>query len=210
MNLDDWIALTPDQRNAERAQWGRHDPIEDGDEPWADLLCEACNRFTQEYAQHPLINRIDRGAVRILVTTALYPAQFIEELPSRYCGFLVEQDPINGRRDHYLRYWRILFSELLGWSETQINGWAMRWDDDLNGRNGSMFYHEDVYYYALPEIVCASGAALNFPRHTTLRALHDAIQYNASTPIWLSPVDWNAVRVRVNGILDPLGGRLPR
>lgn len=210
MNLDDWIALTPDARNAERANWGHHNPIEDDEQPWGGLLYEACMRFRREFGQHPLINRIDHGAVRILVTVALYPPQFIEDIPSRYCGFLVEQDPINANRDYYLRYWRILFGELLGWTETETDDWAMRWDDDLNGRTGSMFYHEDVYYYVLPEILNASGASVAAPMHSIFRALEDAIQFNASSPIWLSPVDWNAVRERVNDVLTRHGGKLPR
>ncbi len=100
--------------------------------------------------------------------------------------------------------------ELLGWSDAQINEWALKWDDDLNGRNGSVLSHEDVYYYAVPEIVHASGAKPDGPVHSTLRALEVAIQYQASSPIWLSPVDWNAVRARLNDILVPIGGRLPR
>jgi hypothetical protein len=210
MNLDEWTALTSDQRNAERAKWASHDPDGDDDEPWADMLCEACTRLGQDFGQHPLINRIDHGAVRILVTTAQYPPQFLEDLPSRYCGFLVEQEPINAMRDHYLRYWRILFSGLLGWPDAQTNDWAMQWDDDLNGRVVSMFYHEDEYYHAWPEIVRESGAESGMWLLKTLRAFKDAVEYRASSPIWLSPVDWDAVRGRVNDILAPHGGQLPR
>ncbi len=73
------------------------------------------------------------------MTTAQYPLEYLEELPGRYCHFLVEQEPINANRDYYLRYWHLLFENLLGWPEAKTNEWAATWDDELNGRNGSFF-----------------------------------------------------------------------
>jgi hypothetical protein len=211
MTLDEWTALTSGQRNELRAVWGRYDPINDGDEdPSVALLEDACYRFRKEYGQHSSINCISVGAARILVTTALYPVQFLEELPPRYCGFVVEQHPINATRDYYLQHWQILFRELLGWTAEQTDAWALRWDDDLNGRRPlSFFYHEDEYYYVIPEIVRASGAAPVTSMLGLLQPLQDAIQSGASRPIWGSPVDWDAVRTRVNAVLAPHGWRLP-
>lgn len=209
MTLDEWIALTPHQRNAHRAYWGRHASIEDGEPPWGDLLREATRRFKKEFGEHPLINRIEvSAAIRIHVTTALYPPQIIEEIPDRYANFLVEQEPVNASRDFYIRYWSILFEELLGWSEIESRDWALRWDDDLNGRTSGFFYHEDVYYYVLDTIVWHSGVNRK-PPSGLFGEIESAIQMNASRPIWLSPVDWNAVRARVNGVLATVGGKLP-
>jgi hypothetical protein len=209
MNLDGWMTLTPDERNAARAEWGRHDPILDGDELWSSILEEATRKFAIEYRRHPMINRITCGAGRILVTTALYPLQYLEDVPSRYCHFLVEQEPINGSRDYYLRYWRILFENLLGWSDAQTSEWAMRWDDDLNGRNGSMFYHEDIYYYAMPQILESSGIRTNGMIGKLKINVQDAIQKGQSWPIWGSPCDWALIRSRVNAILNEQQGKLP-
>lgn len=210
MTLDDWIALTSHERNVHRADWGRHDSIEHGEPPWGDMLREATRRFKRQFGEHPLINRInDSAAISIHVTTALYPPQLIEEIPARYCYFVVEQEPINASRDYYIRYWAILFDELLGWSDVQSRDWALRWDDDLNGRNGGLFYHEDVYYYVLDPILFHSGVR-HQPPNSLFRELESAIQVNASTPIWLSPVDWDAVRARVNSVLATIGGKLPR
>lgn len=210
MTLDEWIALTPDERNVHRADWGRHDSIEHGEPLWGDLLREATRRFNKEFGEHPLINRIeDSASISIHVTTALYPPQLIEEIPDRYCYFRVEQEPINASRDYYIRYWMILFAELLGWSDDQSRDWALQWDDDLNGRNGGLFYHEGVYHYVLDPILFHSGVR-HRPSNSLFRKLESAIQASASTPIWLSPVDWDAVRARVNSVLTIVGGKLPR
>lgn len=209
MNLDDWIKLTPDERNVARAAWGSHDAVRDGEELWSSLLGEATRRFSNEYSHHPLINHIDCGAGRILVTTALYPMQYLEDVPSRFCHFLVEQEPINGSRDYYLRYWRILFGNLLGWSDAQTNQWAIRWDDDLNGRTGSMFYHEDIYYYAIPQILASSGIRTNGMIGKLGMDVQDAIQKDHSWPIWGSPCDWTLIRNRVNAVLNERSGKLP-
>jgi len=208
MTLDEWIALTPDERNIKRKKWGCADSVEPSEEAW-ELLQEACNRFSEKYCPHPLINKVSPAGDRISVTTALYPCQIIEELPSRFCAFPVEQFAINLNRDSYLKSWNILFAGLLGWSETQTKQWAQEWDDDLNGRDNSMFYCEDDYYYALPEIVKVSGGELPSRPYELLNDLKEAIELNASSPIWLSPVDWEGVRTRVNKILQTVGGRLP-
>jgi hypothetical protein len=210
MTLDEWIALTPHQRNVHRADWGRHDSMEHGEPPWGGLLREATKRFQSEFGNHPLINRIeDSAAICIHVTTALYPPQIVEEIPDRYCHFLVVQEPINASRDYYIRYWAILFEELLGWTEAQSRDWALRWDDELNGRTDGLFYHEDIYYYVLDTVLLHSGVNRQ-PPIGLFREIESAIQLNASSPIWLSPVDWNAVRNRVNDILSAIGGKLPR
>ncbi len=209
MKLDDWLALTPEQRNAERAAWGRHDSILGGEEPWLSLLEEATRRFKQEYGSHPLVNRISCGGGRIFVTTAQYPLEYLEELPGRYCHFLVEQEPINANRDYYLRYWHLLFENLLGWPEAKTTEWAATWDDELNGRKGSFFYHEDVYYYALPEILVASGIHYQNRPANLERDIQQAIQQGHSQPLWSSPCDWNLIRNRVNTVLAKWHGKLP-
>jgi hypothetical protein len=209
MNWDDWINALPGDRNAIRMQWHQRDCIRDPTEPWADLLKIAERKFAAEFEKHPLINRIASRDCRILVSTALYPPQFIEDIPGQYYHFLVDQHPINADRDHYLRYWSILFGELLGWTESDTHDWAKRWDNEMNDRVLSFFYHEDVYYYAAPQILVSSGLATLV--HDTLlqRRIEDAIQKGHSSPIWGSPCDWDLVRERVNAVLQPFGGILP-
>jgi hypothetical protein len=213
MTLDEWIGLSPAERNEHRRSWER-----DSGE-WLDLLRAAHARFEAEYKSQPLINYIGYskwyGAAyepSILVTTALYPPQLIEELPDRFCTFRVAQEAILGVRDEYLRYWMLLFRELLGWTEAQTLDWARSYDSDLNGAHNQLFYHEDPYYYALPEVVRQSvppEQTQGWPLIDLTGDVCKAIRSHGSEPIWLSPYDWDAARSRVNVVLDKVGGRLP-
>jgi hypothetical protein len=213
MTLDEWIMLSPAERNEHRLHW-EHDCGE-----WQDLLTDARGRFEARFGSHPLIRHIGQYASAeydpaISVTTALYSPQIIEELPDRFCTFRVAQTPILDSRDFYLRYWVLLFAELLGWTKEETLEWAHQWDDDLNGRNGfSWFYHEDAYYYVLPVVVSKSISTDSRDTHhriTLCEEICNAIRSHASEPIWLSPYDWDAARARVNAILSKVGGRLPR
>jgi hypothetical protein len=56
MTLDQWIELSPEDRNALRRRWD-HDG---GD--WIDLLSDARARFEAEFGSHPLINQISQCA----------------------------------------------------------------------------------------------------------------------------------------------------
>jgi len=216
MTLDEWIELSAPDRNALRRGWER----DSGD--WMDLLSEARARFEAKFRSHPLINYIGQSAWHaasyepsILVTTALYSPQLIEELPDRFCTFRIVQEQVLDNRDHYLRYWVLVFNELLGWPEAQTRRWACKWDDGLNGRDGAMFYHEDPYYYALPVVILESLRASQPEAPFSVRwklfsEVLQAIRSHGSEPIWLSPYDWDAARERINVVLSAAGGRLPR
>jgi hypothetical protein len=214
MTLDEWIEISPGDRNSHRRLWERDRG------GWIELLSEARARFETRFRSHPLINYISQSAWHeasyepsIIVTTALYPPQVIEDLPDRFCTFRVVQDQVLGNRDFYLRYWALLFSELLGWSEPQTREWARKWDDDLNGRKGSMFYHEDPYSYALPTVIRESLPAAQLEARRWMPLVEEArraIRSHGSEPIWLSPYDWDDARLRINTILKEAGGRLPR
>jgi hypothetical protein len=125
MTLDDWVALSPTERNSLRRDW----PQEGGE--WLGLLEEACSRFAAEYGGHSLINAIDSSAWHaasyepsILVTTALFSPEVIEELPDRYLTFRVVQLQIEGNKQAYLRTWKLVLGQLLGWSEERVRAWA--------------------------------------------------------------------------------------
>lgn len=213
MTLDQWIMLSPTERNEHRLHW-EHDRGE-----WQDLLTDAYKRFERQFGSHPLVRHIGKSASAeydpaIIVTTALHSSQIIEELPDRFCTFRVQQTPILDTRDHYLRHWVLLFEELLGWPKERTLKWAQCFDDDLNGRKGfSWFYHEDPYYYALKIVISESIPAEipDFHQRSKLEEdIYNAICSHGSEPIWLSPYDWDAARVRVNAIFSKVGGRLPR
>jgi hypothetical protein len=76
-----------------------------------------------------------------------------------------------------------------------------------------MFYHEDPYYYALPVVIRESVPAGQVPAGGLMALYTDvlrAIRSHGSSPIWLSPYDWDAARERINAVLSTVGGRLPR
>jgi hypothetical protein len=205
LTLDEWTALTPGERNRERRTWPRDEGY------WLDLLHEATDRFKGEFGGHPLINHIDHSAwysaasePAILVVTALWSPQRIEELPDRYHTFGVLQEPILGNKDCYLREWNLVLGELLGWSETRVREWARQnWEDGLDGKD-SVFYHEDPIAYVvdllIPQPIRERVCGLPYVQ---LRShLHQAIQRYGSSPLWLSPYDWKGARERIDAILS--------
>ena len=136
MTLEHWMSLTPAERNAERRNW----PTE-CDHYWHDLLDEACERFKREFGSHPLINHIAPTVWHaplhepgIIVTTALWSPQRIEELPDRYCTFGVHQKPIEDNKDHYLKTWTLVLGELLGWPPEKARDWARIWGNGWRAR----------------------------------------------------------------------------
>jgi hypothetical protein len=104
VTLDEWIELSPAERNERRRHWlydpeglalrkqelavGRHAA------EWSDLLSNACILFKAKFGSHPLINHIGQSVqIRsqeepsIIVTTGLHTPQLIEEVPDRFCTF---------------------------------------------------------------------------------------------------------------------------
>lgn len=213
MTLDDWLGLTPAARNTERRSWSETEGV------WVELLDEALARFNDEHLPHPLINRVSGSATSrgwdmpgILVTTALWQPQLIEELPARYCHFPVVQHPIEDLKDTYLKTWKLVLGQLLHWSEPQVREWArVRYEDDLDGKT-DWFYHEDALEYALNELVPTElsrrlrGQQSWFDLRDRVRK---AIERHGSRPLWLSPYDWNGARDRINCILGEYETRLP-
>lgn len=215
MTLDEWIELSPVERNNHRRGW------ECNRGEWTDLLATAQARFETAYKSHLLVNLISRSGWHgtsnepsILVTTALYTPQRIEELPDRFCTFRVVQEPVLDNRDHFLKVWSIVLNEMLGWDESRTLKWAERWDDELNGRKAaSMFYHDDPYTRILPLIVAESVPPDSLRGYQDIElqnAVCRAIRSRGSEPIWLTPYDWDAARFRVNDLLGQIGGQLPR
>src|SRR5262245_218820 len=145
MTLKDWVSLTPEERNRLRREWPRSGGY------WPSLLQEACRRFRKDYGSHPLINAIHTSAWHaasyepsILVTTARFSPQVIEELPDRYLTFRVVQHQIEDNKQTYLKTWTLVLGQVLGWSEREVREWAKEnHEDGLDGKDGGMFYHED-------------------------------------------------------------------
>jgi hypothetical protein len=215
-SLDQWVALTPDERNRLRREWSGYDEYflnqdwmrEEG--YWVHLLHEATERFKAEYGAHPLVNHVSHSAgltagmpyePGILVTTALSTLQRVEELPDRYLTFAVYQEPIADTRRYYVRTWELVLGHFLGWTEQRVRDWAREeWGDELDGKNGGLFYHWSETHY-VARLLIPAGAADELDAMARLR-LGDAIEHALGRPLSEHPYDWAAARERVRQAID--------
>lgn len=219
-SLDEWVALTPAQRNRLRREWSGYDEYflnqnwlrEEG--YWIVLLAEATERFKAEFGTHPLVNHISfmpRITVAyepgIVVTTALSTLQRIEELPDRYLTFAVYQEPVADTKRYYVRSWELTLGHFLGWNEEQVRTWAQeKWGEWLDGKFGSLFYHEDEMHYVTPLLVPPEVAERLDPDE--LRQLHRQIHQSVRSPLSEHPYDWDAAKERVGkAVKDALAGK---
>lgn len=207
MTLDEWIALSPDERNEIRFGWTwRYGDADTGRARWEKeglpLVSEAADRFRQENGKHPLINHIapnvslfGNSEPAIHVVTALFPPQRIEDLPDRFATFAVQQEPILSNKESYLIYWRLVLGEFLGWTPQQVDDWAAeKWLDGLDGKDG-LFYHEPPCYYI--ELLLVPNDIKPYVRSDEVC---DAI----GEPMSRTPYGWAAAKERVRLVIERL------
>jgi len=161
-----------------------------------DLLKAARERFEAEFGNHPLVNHIGTSAWHapgyepsIILTTALWPPQRIEELPDRYLTFRVAQEPILANKDYYLRTWTLVLGQLLDWSPEQVREWARtNYERDLDGKE-VWFYHEEPMKYIVPLLVTErlQERLVGLPSVKLQQKLVAAIDQYGSRPLWESP-----------------------
>jgi len=230
MNLDEWLELTSEQRNEIRSKW-RYEW-----DKWSHLLFQAEDRFTAEYGNHPKIglisaaylargkdSAVDQDIVttepKISVTTTLRLPEMIEELPSRFAHFTVEQHPFADTIDFYIEVWSSILKNLLHWSEIQIKDWVDKNYADNLAVKKIIFTHEPpcsyitsiLCSYITPVLLSKSKIGLN-----NLLKLREASQeidrilkaeFQFSRPI--EEINWPALRTDINKILREFGESLP-
>jgi hypothetical protein len=218
MTLDEWIDLTPAERNRLRFEWrDRDDRGRERSSAWDEmgqpLVDEAARRFGLEHEGHPLILyvrpavRCDTGEPGIHVGTNLFSPQIIEELPDRYLTFAVSQQPALDGKVYYLEYWTRVLGELKGWSPEQVQSWATKWKDGLVGKD-SWFFHEAPGWY-LSRLLVPSAAADRLDHLRLMRLQNEiqmAIENRGHGPdVIAEGYDWEAARARVKAVLDTVG-----
>lgn len=215
MTLDQWIALSPRQRNRRRSQW----PPDRG--YWIDLIDEAHQRFKREFGNHPLVNYVsfqlrlsEMQEPVISVTTALRSPQILEELPDRYCTFRVVQEANGRRKRRYLDFWTLVLGKLLRWPKSKVRQWARKHHNVINGI-GSFADHRTPLDY-IPEALIVGTLGRRLPADAQLnveRRLARALErWDPATPLPIySPLqsnyDWAAARARIKKILSPFLSR---
>jgi len=222
MNLDEWLKLTSEQRNEIRSKW-RYEW-----DKWSHLLFQAEERFTSEYGNHPKISLISPSRLacgknpgtsknivisepKISVTTTLRSPEMIEELPSRFAHFIVEQRPFADTRDFYIEVWSSILKNLLHWSDIQIKDWIDKnHADNLTGKG--------IIFTNLPP--CSYVASVFLPKskiglHNLLkfREAHQEIERILLTEFQpfrpIEQINWSALRTDINKILREFGESLP-
>ena len=134
MSLDEWNALSLDEREERRKRWiprtragAEHRPDE---VEWQGLVMEAERRFSARYHDLPEILRIDSSCwfddqhpVAILVRTRLSESHYLQEIPDTFQAFPVEQEPLGDEIEAFKRTWTAVLSRLFDWSDDAIRDW---------------------------------------------------------------------------------------
>jgi hypothetical protein len=222
MNLDEWLELTSEQRNEIRSKW-RYEW-----DKWSHLLFEAVDRFTSKYGNHPQIGLISAAYLargkdcaasqdivitepKISVTTTLRLPEMIEELPSRFAHFTVEQKPFADTRDFYIEVWSSILKNLLHWSDIQIKDWMDKNHADNLAGKGIMFTHLPPCSYIASVFLPKSKIGLhNLLKFRKARQEIERIliaEFQFFRPI--EEINWSALRTDIDKILREFGESLP-
>ncbi|MGL6077030.1 MAG: hypothetical protein ACRC8S_22975 [Fimbriiglobus sp.] len=123
-----------------------------------------------------------------------------------------------GNRTRYVAVWRVLLRDWLAWPEERFAEWVAMFDDDLNDRGNSLFYHYDELHFVVPQLVPRELAeSLQWePSATSYNALGEllgelgwAITGRPFLPNWgTEQFDWHAARERVEAVLQRRGASL--
>lgn len=149
MTLDEWDKLTHAERHSRIIEL--NGPCED----WVcDVLSEAARSLENSFKTDPRITHVgytkwhDREySPRLLVTTTVRTDEKIDALPNEWHGFLVEQLPILDTHDHYVRIWRLILSNLIGWTEDKVLDFIAQRSDDLLEKDSGWLYHDTPAWY---------------------------------------------------------------
>jgi hypothetical protein len=109
----------------------------------------------------------------------------------------------------YITVWRRVLAEWLRWPEDRVQCWIMLYDDDLEDRGNSFFYHEDALWYVsrflIPDRLgqCLGG----YEAERLSWRLANAIGVGREAE--RNPAfDWDAARERVEAVLREYGETL--
>jgi hypothetical protein len=134
MNLDEWNALSPIQRDERKRRWIPRVRVGQVPEPeeveWQGLVMEAESRLKAEYGDLPEILHVGSSAwfdekhpVAVIVRTGLSEGQRLEEVPDTYLSFSVQQEPVGDEVEAFKQTWHAILSRLFDWPDSAIRDW---------------------------------------------------------------------------------------
>ncbi len=131
MQLDDWIALSPDFRREREERWrnfvsaGQQQAPEETE--WSSLIHEAADRFARQYGHMPEVLCVggsclfdDIQLIAIGVRTRLSAGRTLAGLPVEYATFSVKQEPVGEDIQSFKDTWSAVLSRLFGWDQPAI------------------------------------------------------------------------------------------
>jgi hypothetical protein len=110
-------------------------------------------------------------------------------------------------RSDYIRLWKEVLGELLGWSSEQVECWAARFP--LMGDSDSIFYHYSALYYISDILVPATVSQTGGKEHSHFQAaIETALNGGDPSCETRTGIDWAAARARVEQLLQSVGSSL--
>jgi hypothetical protein len=165
MRLDDWIALSPDERRSRRDYWKNPALLGQQQAPdeteWLALLHEAADRFARRYGDMPEVLYVGRSywfdiqhPIAITARTRLSRGQELSELPAEYATFPVRQEPVGEDIQAHKDTWSVVLGRLFGWDRATIADFVA--GQEWVWRNG--FFLHDPACEVLPRLTLARSA----------------------------------------------------
>jgi hypothetical protein len=118
-------------------------------------------------------------------------------------------------KPRYIRVWRNVLADWLGWSDKRVAKFISGWEADLDGRGG-LVYHENAIHWVVGRLISKRleqklKAASPQDSRAVLRfswRLADAIQSQSTGNPENDDFDWEAARRRVDAVLSEYGEKL--
>jgi hypothetical protein len=219
MKLAEWVSI-PEQRQRELiVDWYKNNQWSN----YEDMAMEAAASLRKQLAPFADVTNVEPDAGEIIcedrtiyihelvlkVYTTLIGAVSIEQLPSQFAGFRVQQLNLGDKREAFHTTWRRLFKELKGWDESETLTWAVKWADALSGRQPSAIYHYGPVKTALSGLVdektkkLAGGNLRNLYIEMTdvLENAEDDDSARIQHPDTMASYDWEYARRRTNELI---------
>lgn len=152
MELAQWASMSRDQQRRQILDFHEADKWEE----YEELALRAADTLENELRTHPEVTSVQVEGVATLgvakeivsipelglhVCTLLSESARLDYLPTSFAGFRVRQLNLGDKRESFLRTWKRLFQELMGWDEKTTLKWAEKWEEALSGRRPSAIYH---------------------------------------------------------------------